>query len=239
MATQGPSPALFFDTISAYQRTEALRAAVELDLFSHVGAGAGTAAEIAGACQASPRGVRILADYLTICGFLAQAGRPLRTHPRLEGLPRPQVARLRGRRDAIHALARPEGELPATDGGRAAGRDGDLRRGHRLPRQPGLGRVRPRDGAAHADARPTPRGPGRRGRRRAAARARRRRRARAVRHHGRRALPPSPRDGAGLAERAGGRRGERDAGRRGRPIRPASRAAPSTSTGAAPTTSCC
>ena len=37
MATQGPSPALFFDTISAYQRTEALRAAIELDLFSHVG----------------------------------------------------------------------------------------------------------------------------------------------------------------------------------------------------------
>src|SRR5579871_2516122 len=28
MATQGPSPALFFDTISAYQRTEALRAAI-------------------------------------------------------------------------------------------------------------------------------------------------------------------------------------------------------------------
>ena len=38
MATQGPSPALFFDTIGAYQRTEALRAAVELDLFSHIGA---------------------------------------------------------------------------------------------------------------------------------------------------------------------------------------------------------
>ena len=74
MATQGPSPALFFDTIGAYQRTEALRAAVELDLFSHIGAGAGTAEEIAGACQASPRGIRILADFLTICGFLAKQG---------------------------------------------------------------------------------------------------------------------------------------------------------------------
>ena len=31
MATQGPSPALFFDTISAYQRTEALRAAINED----------------------------------------------------------------------------------------------------------------------------------------------------------------------------------------------------------------
>lgn len=70
MAPQGPSPALFFDTISAYQRTEALRAAIEIDLFSHVAAGKQSAGELAEACQASPRGVRILADYLTILGFL-------------------------------------------------------------------------------------------------------------------------------------------------------------------------
>jgi 2-polyprenyl-3-methyl-5-hydroxy-6-metoxy-1,4-benzoquinol methylase len=70
MSTQGPSPALFFDTVNAYQRTEALRAALELDLFTHVAAGRRTAAELAGACRASPRGVRILADYLTILGFL-------------------------------------------------------------------------------------------------------------------------------------------------------------------------
>ena len=47
MPPQGPSPALFFDTISAYQRTEALRAAIELDLFSLVAAGRQTAAELA------------------------------------------------------------------------------------------------------------------------------------------------------------------------------------------------
>jgi len=29
-----PSPALFFDTINAFPRTEALRAAIELDLFT-------------------------------------------------------------------------------------------------------------------------------------------------------------------------------------------------------------
>ena len=74
MATQGPSPALFFDTISAYQRTEALRAAIELDLFSHVSAGRRTATELAEACRAAPRGVRILADYLTIVGFLRKHG---------------------------------------------------------------------------------------------------------------------------------------------------------------------
>jgi 2-polyprenyl-3-methyl-5-hydroxy-6-metoxy-1,4-benzoquinol methylase len=65
---------LFFDTINAYQRTEALRAAIELDLFSHVGAGRLTAAELAEACRVAPRGIRILADYLTILGFLHKHG---------------------------------------------------------------------------------------------------------------------------------------------------------------------
>ena len=74
MPPQGPSPALFFDTISAYHRTEALRAAVELDLFSEVAAGRGTVTELASACQAAPRGIRILADYLTIIGFLEKFG---------------------------------------------------------------------------------------------------------------------------------------------------------------------
>ncbi len=70
MPPEGPSPALFFDTISAYQHTEALRAAIELDLFSLVAAGHETAIELAKACQAAPRGIRILADSLTIIGFL-------------------------------------------------------------------------------------------------------------------------------------------------------------------------
>jgi hypothetical protein len=71
---QGPSPALFFDTISAYQRTEALRSAIELDLFSQVAAGRHTPAQLAEACQAAPRGIRILADYLAILGFLVKNG---------------------------------------------------------------------------------------------------------------------------------------------------------------------
>jgi 2-polyprenyl-3-methyl-5-hydroxy-6-metoxy-1,4-benzoquinol methylase len=65
---------LFFDTIGAYQRTEALRAAIELDLFSLIASGHQTAAELAKACNAAPRGVRILADYLTIIGFLQKHG---------------------------------------------------------------------------------------------------------------------------------------------------------------------
>lgn len=70
MDQQGPSPALFLDTVGAYQRTEALRAAIALDLFTLVAGGQRTAAQLADACRASPRGVRILADYLTVLGFL-------------------------------------------------------------------------------------------------------------------------------------------------------------------------
>jgi hypothetical protein len=65
---------LFFDTINAYQRTEALRTAIELDLFTQVSAGRRTAAQLAGACQASSRGIRFLADYLVILGFLSKKG---------------------------------------------------------------------------------------------------------------------------------------------------------------------
>lgn len=72
MPPHGPSPALFFDTINAFQRTEALRAAIELDLFTRIAEGHHTPAEIAAACGANPRGVRILADYLTILGFLVK-----------------------------------------------------------------------------------------------------------------------------------------------------------------------
>jgi ubiquinone/menaquinone biosynthesis C-methylase UbiE len=67
-----PSPELFFDTMNAYQRTAALKAAIELDLFSAVGDGA-TAADVAARCHASERGVRILSDYLTIIGFMKKS----------------------------------------------------------------------------------------------------------------------------------------------------------------------
>lgn len=73
MQTSNPSPGLFFETINAYQRTEALRAAVEIDLFSSLTSGSRSAEELGQACNASARGVRILADYLTILGFLRKS----------------------------------------------------------------------------------------------------------------------------------------------------------------------
>src|SRR5262249_9094538 len=48
--------------------------AIELDIFTHIGAGATTAMEIARRSQASERGIRILCDYLTIQGFLTKTG---------------------------------------------------------------------------------------------------------------------------------------------------------------------
>ncbi len=74
MRPTDPSPALVLDTVNAFQRTEALKAAVELDLFTYLSAGRSTAAELATACGAALRGVRILADYLTTLGFLRKDG---------------------------------------------------------------------------------------------------------------------------------------------------------------------
>jgi hypothetical protein len=46
-SAQQPSPQLFFQTINAYQRTEALKAAIELETFTAIGEGNGTSDEIA------------------------------------------------------------------------------------------------------------------------------------------------------------------------------------------------
>jgi predicted nicotinamide N-methyase len=67
-----PTPALLFDTINAHQRTEAIKAAIELNLFSAIAAGNTSAQEIAQACGSSERGTRILCDYLVIIGFLTK-----------------------------------------------------------------------------------------------------------------------------------------------------------------------
>jgi 2-polyprenyl-3-methyl-5-hydroxy-6-metoxy-1,4-benzoquinol methylase len=64
------TPALVFETLQAHQRTEALKAAIELDLFRAIGEGPGDVASIARHCSASERGVRILCDYLTVYGIL-------------------------------------------------------------------------------------------------------------------------------------------------------------------------
>jgi ubiquinone/menaquinone biosynthesis C-methylase UbiE len=59
-----------FETLRAYQQTAALRAAIELDIFTAIGEGATTAAEIAAKRNLSERGVRILCDTVVTDGFL-------------------------------------------------------------------------------------------------------------------------------------------------------------------------
>ncbi len=70
--TGAPTPALLFDTINAHQRTEAIKTAIDLNLFTAIGEGKTTSPEIAQVCQASERGTRILCDYLVIIGFLTK-----------------------------------------------------------------------------------------------------------------------------------------------------------------------
>jgi hypothetical protein len=69
---QPPSPALIFDTLNAYQRTAALRATIELDLFTAIAEGKKTAPDLASRIQASEKGTRVLCDFLVIAGFLTK-----------------------------------------------------------------------------------------------------------------------------------------------------------------------
>jgi ubiquinone/menaquinone biosynthesis C-methylase UbiE len=74
MPPQQPTPERFFNTMNAHQQTEALKTAVDLEVFTAIAEGNGTAAAIAKRCAAAERGVRMLCDFLTIHGFLTKNG---------------------------------------------------------------------------------------------------------------------------------------------------------------------
>jgi 2-polyprenyl-3-methyl-5-hydroxy-6-metoxy-1,4-benzoquinol methylase len=61
------------DTMFMFQRTQALKAAVELDLFTIIASGATRVPDIAARTKAAERGIRILCDFLTISGFLTKS----------------------------------------------------------------------------------------------------------------------------------------------------------------------
>jgi 2-polyprenyl-3-methyl-5-hydroxy-6-metoxy-1,4-benzoquinol methylase len=67
-----PNPAFIFETLNSYQRTAALRAAIQLDVFTVIGQGHNSPAQIAAECRVKERGARILCDYLSIIGLLAK-----------------------------------------------------------------------------------------------------------------------------------------------------------------------
>ncbi|MGO8718303.1 MAG: class I SAM-dependent methyltransferase [Acidobacteriaceae bacterium] len=70
---EGPlNPGLVFEMVQSQQRTAALKAAIDLDVFRAVGEGPGDVASIARHCSASERGIRILCDFLAINGVLVK-----------------------------------------------------------------------------------------------------------------------------------------------------------------------
>jgi len=73
-AQQQPTPERFFTAINAYEQTEAMKTALELEVFTAIAEGNTTAATIAKRCSASERGMRTLCDFLTIHGFLTKQG---------------------------------------------------------------------------------------------------------------------------------------------------------------------
>lgn len=71
---QQPTPERFFNAINAHQQTEAMKAAIELEVFTAIAEGNTTAATIAKRCSVAERGARTLCDFLTIHGFLTKEG---------------------------------------------------------------------------------------------------------------------------------------------------------------------
>jgi 2-polyprenyl-3-methyl-5-hydroxy-6-metoxy-1,4-benzoquinol methylase len=63
---------LVFETLQAHQRTNALRAGIDLKLFTAIANGAKTPEALAPVCNAAEKGLRILCDFLTVVGFLTK-----------------------------------------------------------------------------------------------------------------------------------------------------------------------
>lgn len=73
-APKPPDPSLFWDTVNAFHRSAGIRAAVDLDVFTAIAAGANAIPTMAEMLTASERGLRILCDTLTVWGFLTKEG---------------------------------------------------------------------------------------------------------------------------------------------------------------------
>ncbi|MEJ7608582.1 MAG: class I SAM-dependent methyltransferase [Bryobacteraceae bacterium] len=69
-----PNPSVIFEALSAFQKSYALKGAIDLDLFTAIAEGTTSAAELARRCSASERGIRILCDYLVVTELLTKDG---------------------------------------------------------------------------------------------------------------------------------------------------------------------
>jgi 2-polyprenyl-3-methyl-5-hydroxy-6-metoxy-1,4-benzoquinol methylase len=73
-STNRPTPEHIFNTLFAYQQTYALRAAIDLDIFSAIAGGATEIASLAKKTGAAERGLQALCNYLVPLGFLTKHG---------------------------------------------------------------------------------------------------------------------------------------------------------------------
>lgn len=73
LAQEEPNPVLIFETLNGFQRSAALKAAIQLDVFTAIAEGNETPSQLAKRCQINERGARILCDYLSILGLLVKA----------------------------------------------------------------------------------------------------------------------------------------------------------------------
>jgi ubiquinone/menaquinone biosynthesis C-methylase UbiE len=71
-AAPPPNPSRIFQLINAFMQSAALKAAIELEIFTGIGEGLTTSDELAMRAGAAERGVRILCDYLTVQGLLTK-----------------------------------------------------------------------------------------------------------------------------------------------------------------------
>jgi 2-polyprenyl-3-methyl-5-hydroxy-6-metoxy-1,4-benzoquinol methylase len=64
------SPLRIFEALEGFRRTAALKTAIELDVFTAIGASGATISDIAKRCSASERGIQKLCGYLTSLGLV-------------------------------------------------------------------------------------------------------------------------------------------------------------------------
>jgi len=75
------SPELLMDSVMGHLRTSAIKAAIELDVFTAIAEGATDAAAIGKRTGAAERGIEALVNYLTVMGFLEKADGRYRLTP--------------------------------------------------------------------------------------------------------------------------------------------------------------
>src|SRR5689334_20379569 len=69
-----PNLMAVWDAFTGYQRTAALKAAIELDVFTEIAGGTDTVDALAEKCKAAPRGIRALLGRLVADELLARKG---------------------------------------------------------------------------------------------------------------------------------------------------------------------